>query len=231
MQNPAVTVRVAEGRLRKVGTPWRLKPRGPANRYLADVDTAADKISPGRVNVGHDEEHSLGRTRISRGAAAAELDRASRVRRGELHRPEVVADDQVDVEPPTEAFEKRFARSTSETGSCTTSRSMSIVLGSAVSAGRALLASLLFMLNSIVRGAMMSSPDPGSPPTQTLRRQGYEIGSASALLAAVGVNQIPLHPDRKSTVRYTAPFAVRPIVSENRRPATMLEFPGGTRVR
>ena len=44
-------------------------------------------------------------------AARAELDRAPlRMRRRELHRPQVVADDQVDVEPPAEAA-CRFLRS------------------------------------------------------------------------------------------------------------------------
>ena len=41
---------------------------------------------------------------LGRRAALAELDRALRVGRRELHRPDVVADDQVDVEPPSEAL-------------------------------------------------------------------------------------------------------------------------------
>jgi hypothetical protein len=52
----------------------------------------------------------VSRPRLSHCAALAELDRALRVRRRELHRPEVVADDQVDVEPPSEAA-CRFLRS------------------------------------------------------------------------------------------------------------------------
>src|SRR4051794_4452223 len=104
LQLPAVAVRVAERGPREVGARVLVEARGPADLHLADVDAAADEIRPGSVNVLDREDHGLSGPRLRRRAALAELDRARRVGRRELHRADVVADDQVDVEPPPEAL-------------------------------------------------------------------------------------------------------------------------------
>ena len=76
--------------------------------------------------------------------------------RRELHRPEVVADDQVDVEPPSEALIEALRSIDIGHGQRrTTSRAMSIVLSSVVSVEVALPTSSLplFMLTSLDRDA------------------------------------------------------------------------------
>lgn len=56
MEDPAVAVLVAEGRLREVGATWRVQTRWPTDRHLADLDTAADEILPGRIDIGVQEQ-------------------------------------------------------------------------------------------------------------------------------------------------------------------------------
>src|SRR6266480_2378595 len=104
LQLPGVAVRVAERRPREVRAPRRVEARGPRLLHLADLDAAADEIVPGGVDVLDDQDQAISGSRLSRGAGLAELDRALRVGRRELNRPDVVADDQVDVEPPSEAL-------------------------------------------------------------------------------------------------------------------------------
>ena len=88
----------------KYERPRRVEARGPRLLHLADVDAAADEIVPGGVDVLDHEDQPLSGSGLSRRAALAELDRALRVGRRDLHRPDVVADDQVDVQPPSEAL-------------------------------------------------------------------------------------------------------------------------------
>src|SRR4051794_40808815 len=105
LEHPAVAIRVAERCLREVRASLRrFDARGPPLLHRADIDAAADEVVAGGVDVVDHEDHALGGARLSRRAALAELDRARRVRRRHLHRAEVVADDQVDVEPPSEAL-------------------------------------------------------------------------------------------------------------------------------
>src|SRR3954447_15231555 len=105
LELPAVAVRVAEPRAREVRAPsLRLEGRGTHLLHLGDVDAAADEIVAGGVDVPDDEDQPVSGARRSRRAALAELDRALRVGRRELDRPDVVADDQVDVQPPSEAL-------------------------------------------------------------------------------------------------------------------------------
>src|SRR4051812_41529760 len=106
LEHPAVAVRVAERRAREVRalTFRRVEARGPRLLHLADVDTAADEIVPGGIDVADNEDHRLSGARLSRRAALAKLDRARRVGWRELDRPDVVANDQIDVEPPPEAL-------------------------------------------------------------------------------------------------------------------------------
>src|SRR5215208_3605582 len=104
LELPAVAVRVAERGPREVRARVVVEPGGSVHRHLADVDAAADEIVPDSLDVADDEDHARGGSRLRRGATLAELDRARRVGRRELHRPDVVADDQVDVEAPPEAL-------------------------------------------------------------------------------------------------------------------------------
>src|SRR6476659_2566244 len=104
LEHPAVAIRVAERRAREVRALFLLEARWPRLLHLADLDAAADEVVPGGIDVGDHEDHPLSGAGLSRRAALAELDRAPRVGRRELHRPEVVADDQVDVQPPSEAL-------------------------------------------------------------------------------------------------------------------------------
>src|SRR5213078_5098360 len=104
LELPAVAVRVAERRPREVRAPRLLEARGPRLLNLADLDAAVDELGPDGVDVLDDEDQPRHGPWLSRRAALAELDRALRVRRRELDGPDVVADDQVDVEPPSEAL-------------------------------------------------------------------------------------------------------------------------------
>jgi hypothetical protein len=68
-----------------------------------------------------------------------------------MDRPECVADDDVDFEPPSEALVEAFARSTSETGNVTTSSFMSMVPASGRSGEVPVLTSVLLMVTSVAR--------------------------------------------------------------------------------
>src|SRR5215207_2518381 len=106
LEQPVVPVRVAERRVHEVRAPfYRLEAWGPLLVYLADVDAAADEIVPGGVDVLDREKQPVKGTRLSpQRDALAEVDRALRVGRRHLHRPEVVAGGQVGVQPPSEAL-------------------------------------------------------------------------------------------------------------------------------
>src|SRR5512133_4307634 len=97
LELPAVAVGVAERCAREVRARVLVEARGPRHLHLADVDAAADEIGPGGLDVVDHEDHARGGPRLRRGATLAELDRAPRVGRRELHRADLVADDQVDV--------------------------------------------------------------------------------------------------------------------------------------
>jgi hypothetical protein len=71
--------------------------------HFAHVDTAADEIVPGGVDVLDREEQPVTGARLHRREALAEVDRALRVGRSELHRPDLVAEGQVGVQPPSDA--------------------------------------------------------------------------------------------------------------------------------
>src|SRR5690348_11324878 len=104
LELPAIAVGVAERGPCEVRARALVEAGGPAHLDVADVHAAADEVLPGRVDVPDREDHGLSGARLRRRAALAELDRARRMGRRELHRPDVVADDQVDVEPPSEAL-------------------------------------------------------------------------------------------------------------------------------
>ena len=78
---------------------------GPALVHLADVDVAADEIVvPRGVDVLDREHQPVSGARLGRREALAEVDRALRVGRRELHPPDVVAGAKVGVQPPSEAL-------------------------------------------------------------------------------------------------------------------------------
>ena len=74
--------------------------------HLAHVDTATDELGARCLDVRHDEIKSACRARRGRCDSRAEVDRARRARRRELHDPKLVTDDEVGVEPPTQAAVK-----------------------------------------------------------------------------------------------------------------------------
>src|SRR5215475_13506546 len=105
LEQPAVAIWVAERRVCEVGAAcYRLEAGGSALVHLADVDAPADEIGPGGVDVGDREDQPVSGPWRSRGEALAEVDRALRARRRELHPPDVVANAEVGVQPPAEAL-------------------------------------------------------------------------------------------------------------------------------
>ena len=80
------------------------RPGGRCSKHLADVHAAADEIGPGGVDVLDHQFQTLNGARLGCRDALAEVDRALRARRRELHRPEVVAGGKVGVQPPSEAL-------------------------------------------------------------------------------------------------------------------------------
>ena len=88
----------------KYERPGESKPGGRASCTSLTSTPRVIEVVPGGVDVVDDEDHPLSGSRLGRSATLAELDRTSRVRRRQLHRPDVVADDQVDVQPPSEAL-------------------------------------------------------------------------------------------------------------------------------
>src|SRR4051794_14671003 len=103
LEDPAVAIGIAERRPREVRAASVLEARRPCLLHLADLDAAADEVVAGCVDVADHENQPGSGPRLRRCPSLAELDRAARVGRRELHRPEVVADHQVDVEPPSQA--------------------------------------------------------------------------------------------------------------------------------
>ena len=71
--------------------------------HFAHLDAASDELGARRLDVGHDEIEPGCRARRGRRDSLAEVDRARRARRRELHAPERVTDDEVGVEPPAQA--------------------------------------------------------------------------------------------------------------------------------
>ena len=74
--------------------------------YFAHVGAAIDEFGARRLDVGHDEKKPPCRARRGRRDARAEVDRARRAWRRELHDPKRVADDEVGIEPPAQAAVK-----------------------------------------------------------------------------------------------------------------------------
>src|SRR4051812_40412044 len=86
LEDPAVAVRVAEGRVCEVGASGQVGEPGGLRLllHLADVDAAADEILPRGVDVLDREVHPLQGSRLHRldaWDALPEMDRAGRVRR------------------------------------------------------------------------------------------------------------------------------------------------------
>ena len=77
--------------------------RPVAMRHLAHVDTAGDELGARCLDVRHDEIEARRRARHGRRDAGAEVDRARRAWRRELHDPKRVAHDEVGVDPPAQA--------------------------------------------------------------------------------------------------------------------------------
>src|SRR5215208_1453288 len=104
LKQPAVAVRVAERRVYEVRAPFdRLEARGARLVRLADVGAPADQVVPGRLDVLDREDHPLSRPGLSLREALAEVDRALRLGRGELHPTDLLAGPEVGVQPPSEA--------------------------------------------------------------------------------------------------------------------------------
>src|SRR5215208_7106055 len=104
LEQTAVAVRVAEGRVREVRAPRYVDP-GRLRLLLdvADLDAAADEIRSGRVDVLDRQVQLLEGTRLHGRDALAEVDRGGRPGRRHLHPPEVAEVD-VDVQPPPQAL-------------------------------------------------------------------------------------------------------------------------------
>src|SRR5690348_8411633 len=105
LEYPAISVGVAEGRAREIGAPsLRVETRGHGLLDHADVHAATDQVVPGDADVRDHEKRLLRGSRLGCRAGLAELNRALRMRRCELHGTHLVADDQVDVQPPPQAL-------------------------------------------------------------------------------------------------------------------------------
>src|SRR5689334_10201330 len=85
LELPGVAIRVAERRAREVRAAWRVEARGLHLLDLTDLDAAIDEIVSGGVDVLDDEDQAVRGARLSHLAALAELDRAPRMGRRELH--------------------------------------------------------------------------------------------------------------------------------------------------
>src|SRR3954453_9377237 len=105
LKQPSVAVRILERRVREVRAPGQVEPGGlRLFLHLGDVDPAAGEIFPGGVDVLDRQVQPVKGSGFHRRDALAEMDRALRVGRRHLHLPEVVTDDQVDVQPPSQAL-------------------------------------------------------------------------------------------------------------------------------
>src|SRR3954468_14657612 len=109
LEEPAVPVRIPERGVAVVRGAIGIRTRNASAvqmEHLADVDAAADEIVTRRLDVGHDELQTLLRARRHlvapehRAEALADRERAARARGCELGYAEVVALDEVDVQPP-----------------------------------------------------------------------------------------------------------------------------------
>ena len=72
--------------------------------HLAHVGAVGDELGARGLDVGDDEERSLNRARHGRRDPLAEDDRARRAGRCQLHRPPVVTDGEIGVQPPPQAL-------------------------------------------------------------------------------------------------------------------------------
>jgi hypothetical protein len=72
--------------------------------HVADVGAVPDEVGPGGVDVRDRENQPDRAPGPGRGEALAEVNRALRVGRRELHDPEVVADGKVGIQPPAEVL-------------------------------------------------------------------------------------------------------------------------------
>src|SRR5262249_30418336 len=85
---------------RAVGPELSARRRGM--EHLANLDAAGDEFVARGRDVGDDQVQILGGAWCCRRDVRAELDRACRTRRSELHDAEAVIEREVGVEPPTE---------------------------------------------------------------------------------------------------------------------------------
>ena len=112
LQQPFVAVRILEGRVGGIALPLRMPAADRrlagtgAVEHFAHFDAVADEFGARRLDVRHDKIKPACRAGRGRRDAGAEMDRGRRARRRELHRPERVADDEIAVEPPAQAFVK-----------------------------------------------------------------------------------------------------------------------------
>ena len=69
-------------------------------KHLTHIDSVRDELVACGLDVGHDEEHSLGRARHGR---CGEMNRAWRSGRCQLHRSKVLPDHEIGVESPPQS--------------------------------------------------------------------------------------------------------------------------------
>src|SRR5580704_18597360 len=114
LKQPAVAIRIAEGRERTVSPVLRRRPgyttgvvKASAERLLvedlAHLDATGEEVLTRGFDVGDGEVRALGRPRHGRRDVPAKLDRAAGAGGRELNQTQVLAAVDVGVEPPPEA--------------------------------------------------------------------------------------------------------------------------------
>jgi hypothetical protein len=76
--------------------------------HITDLNAAPDEVRTRGVNVRYDQLQTLSGARLGCGEALPECDRATRVRWRQLDRPDVVAQDEIGVQSPSEALIEAF---------------------------------------------------------------------------------------------------------------------------
>src|SRR4029453_14221072 len=103
-----VAVRIAERGIREIGATFWIragkKTTPVAVEHLADLDAATDEVLARCVEVRDDQLQTLSGAGLGFGEALPECDRALRVRRRQLNRPDVIADDEIGVQSPSQAL-------------------------------------------------------------------------------------------------------------------------------
>src|SRR5829696_6490 len=107
LQQPLVAVRIAERGVTKVTAPCRVRTfdgrlaRTGTVKHVAHIEAVSDEVGARRLDVGYHEVKSACRARHGRCEPGAEVDRARRAWRRELHQ-KCVADDEVGIEAPAQ---------------------------------------------------------------------------------------------------------------------------------